>query len=177
MYTPSTLHFKWSGELRHLKELSEKMFLRFSKEEGRLRHQIRIRSGSAHSRQQKFHWNPARSTCAYVIYSKLEMIWPQLHTESCIPFSHIQKHDHWLCRVRKHLKYLPWIKSSLSLSYINNYICWYFIEFLKFSWLQKTMKGENPHWVCTFTTSRQKISALINWTCNLSASKWKMSEN
>lgn len=173
MYTPSTLHFKWSGELRHRKELSEKMFLRFPKEEGRLRHQIRIRSGSAHSRQQKFHWNPARSTCAYVLYSKLEMIWPQLHTESCIPFAHIQKHDHWLCRVRKHPKYLPWIKSSLSLFYINNYIVGSLLKF----WNSIDSRKQWREKIRTFTTGGQKISALINWTCNLSASKWKMSEN
>lgn len=54
---PCTLHplYILSGELRHLKELSEKMFLRFSKGAGRLRHQIRIRLGSVHSRQSKFH--------------------------------------------------------------------------------------------------------------------------
>lgn len=34
-------------------------------------------------------------------YSKLELIRPQLHSESCIPFLHVLKYDRSLSRVRK----------------------------------------------------------------------------
>lgn len=57
--------------------------------------------GKCTFRAEKFHSNTAMNACAYALYSKLELIWPQLHTESCIPFLHILKYDHSLSRVRK----------------------------------------------------------------------------
>lgn len=92
VYAPSTPHFKWSDYPRPVSRLCG--------------WKIATRAGSVHLTQTGPLECRPRMPARMRYYSKLELIRPQLHSESCIPFLLVLKYDRSLSRVRKWQKHL-----------------------------------------------------------------------